>query len=196
MRLPMIALLALLSTYGPAAAQDAPRQNLFISPMGEPFRGPEDSSPEQDWFKGTDKNGDGKLTAVEMTDDATRFFGLLDLNADGEIDPRENERYEVQLVPEVSMRVGEWREEGGDYSFSGGPTPQRRYRHGSVAAQFSYIDIAQPIMSADTSFNRGVSLAEFQRAARSRFQLLDSNADGKLEQGELPTPKRKKARKR
>jgi hypothetical protein len=67
------------------------RAGLFASPMGEPFRGPDG---EARWFAGTDTDGDGRLTVAEMVADAARFFALLDVARDGEIDPDDIERYE------------------------------------------------------------------------------------------------------
>ena len=59
----------------PAGAQrdDRPRGRLFISPMGEPFRGPD---PVRQWFDGADANKDGALTADEFVADAMRFFAV------------------------------------------------------------------------------------------------------------------------
>jgi hypothetical protein len=48
------------------------------------------------------------------------------------------------------------------------------------AARFGLIPIPHPIMSADDDFNRGVSVAEFDHAAQSRFVLLDEHHVGRL----------------
>src|SRR5947199_9156514 len=75
----------------------------FISPMGEPFRpAGRDESGLTDWFRQADHNHDGQLTLDEMQADADRFFALLDVNNDGEIDPDEIERYETVIAPEIS----------------------------------------------------------------------------------------------
>jgi hypothetical protein len=180
---------------GTAHAQSA-GEFLFLSPMGEPFRGTLAAPPEAAWFDGTDTNHDGKLSATEMTRDAERFFRLLDLDASGEIDPRENERYELQIVPEVSglvaARTYDPTVEGQDI-LKGGAQAPRTYRPGG-AAKFSYFGFPQPVMAADTNFNRGVSAREFERAAEQRFVMLDTNGDRVLERGELPKPPRRKAK--
>jgi hypothetical protein len=185
----------------PAAAQ-AQDQRLFISPMGEPFRGGPESEPESDWFKGVDKNGDGRLDVQEMRDDAERFFIVLDPDKSGEIDPREMTRYEGEIAPEVSLRIGggmgrDPARDGYDSSATGTqPTPQFAYRSSQGAGLFSYFDSPQLVLSADTNFNRGVSAGEFQRAAERRFNMLDANKDGWLRPEELPTPRRSKPRKK
>jgi hypothetical protein len=54
-----------------------------------------------DWFKGADKDGDGKLTLAEFQADAERFFHVLDINKDGVIDHREIYYYEHKICPEM-----------------------------------------------------------------------------------------------
>ncbi len=112
----VLALVSVLAA-GPACAQapdpgaatppgdmPPPRGRLFISPMGEPFRGSVDGrAPEEAWFQGVDKNGDGKLTLVEFTVDAVRFFTTLDVDHNGEIGPEEIDRYETVVAPEIQV---------------------------------------------------------------------------------------------
>lgn len=80
------------------APEERPRGRLFISPMGEPFRGPD---PIALWFDGADANHDGTLTLAEFTADADRFFLRLDRGHDGEIDPDDIDYYETVLAPEI-----------------------------------------------------------------------------------------------
>lgn len=54
------------------------------------------------------------------------------------------------------------------------------------AGRFSYLDIPEPVASADSNFNRGVSTQEFVAAADTRFAMLDQNHDGRLALAELP----------
>ncbi|AHE56594.1 hypothetical protein [Sphingomonas sanxanigenens] len=79
------------------------RGPLFVSPMGEPFRGGE-AGPEALWFAGADRDGDGGIDLAEMRADAARFFALLDRRGDGEIDPDDVDHYESAILPEI--RVG------------------------------------------------------------------------------------------
>ncbi|RYY28303.1 MAG: hypothetical protein EOP62_03640 [Sphingomonadales bacterium] len=178
----------------PAVAQDTPRGPLFVSPMGEPFRGPE---PHDLWFDGADTNHDGVLTLEEMTADAARFFAVLDMRKDGEIDPQDIEHYETVLLPEIRVttkaeRQG-WRAgdtQVGPGGGEGGPVQVARkpskapLRQG--AGRFSYLEYRQPISVADRNFNRGVDSREFAKAAETRFDLLDANKDGRIEKSELP----------
>ena len=73
---------------------------LFISPMGEPFRGPDG---ERRWFDAVDTNHDGVLTREEFRADAMRFFKILDRDGDGQIDGVENQIYENEIVPEITQ---------------------------------------------------------------------------------------------
>ena len=54
------------------------------------------------------------------------------------------------------------------------------------AGRYSFINIPEPVISADADLNRGVSRAEFVAAAGRRFTMLDTNHDGRLTRAELP----------
>jgi hypothetical protein len=189
----------LLGGAAPALAQTG-GDLLFISPMGEPFRGTREAPPEVAWFNGTDANHDGSLTGAEMIADADRFFKTLDVDKSGEIDPVEIERYETEIAPEV--RTGEVSVSSrddttdGPDSFSGGPQGMETYstRHGAV--MFGYFGFPEPVMAADANFNRGVSAREFAQAALQRFKLLDVDGDGILQRAELPPPPRRSSKRR
>lgn len=92
--------------FGPPSGDDErPRERpaLFISPMGEPFRGPAPGSALVDkWFNGADANHDGKLTRGELRADGRRFFAIVDANHDGIIDTDEIKAYETVIAPEIS----------------------------------------------------------------------------------------------
>lgn len=56
---------------------DAHDARLFVSPMGEPFRGGRDGARPQDaWFRAADRYGDGAITVDQMVADADRFFAV------------------------------------------------------------------------------------------------------------------------
>ncbi|MDB5678482.1 MAG: hypothetical protein JWM94_1484, partial [Sphingomonas bacterium] len=74
------------------------RGKLFVSPMGEPFRGPD---PVRAWFDGADTDRDNAISATEFVADAMRFFAVLDRSHDGEIDPDDINHYETVLAPEI-----------------------------------------------------------------------------------------------
>jgi Ca2+-binding EF-hand superfamily protein len=54
------------------------------------------------------------------------------------------------------------------------------------AGRYSFLNIPEPVISADADLNRGVSLREFTAAAGQRFAMLDANHDGRLTRDELP----------
>ncbi len=195
------------SPIAPAPAYQSRRGGrLFISPMGEPFRPTSrDDDTLADWFRQADLNHDGKLTLEEMQKDAERFFALLDLNHDGEIDPDEITHYEEVVAPEV--RTGEHYDlaslEGSDReseaNAGGGRGGHRRTRNEGEhkgffrgvpdphqgAGKYGLLDLPEPVISADTDFDRGVSLAEFRAAALARFLALDLDHKGYLTLPEL-----------
>ena len=161
----------------------------FISPMGEPFRPAargEDSLAA--WFGQADANHDGRLALAEMQQDADRFFATLDTNHDGEIDPDEISHYETAVAPEVIS--------GSSYGMMEGTGPEgfkkRKPRFFQSATEtqqqgagrFGLLDLPEPVVSADSNFNRGVSVAEFRQAAGQRFLALDLDHKGYLT---LPT---------
>jgi len=214
--LPLLILAASSAVQAPAAplSQPAPPRpsfgarrggRPFISPMGEPFR-PEtrDVTGLALWFTEADRDHDGKLTLAEMTADAERFFAILDVNHDGEIDPDEIQRYETVVAPEISggprFAMGGFDPSPGEAGSDAG-TSDTRLHHGGRsrprgggggffrgndnddhrgAARFGLLDLPEPVTAADTNFNRGVSLDEFRQAAGQRFLALDLDHHGYL----------------
>ena len=171
--------------------------------MGEPFH-PKSREDDglADWFMQADRNHDGKLTMAEMQQDAERFFAVLDLNHDGEIDPDEITHYEEAVAPEIRSgdhfevaSFGSGDRPGGGEAMGGGRGGHRRGGGGRRARSFSgdsatdqhqgagrygLLDLPEPVSSADADFNRGVSMNEFRSAAQQRFQALDIDHKGFL----------------
>ena len=181
----LLALPAMLMLSPPAA------DRLFISPMGEPFLGDRDAPPAGKWFDGADADHNGQLTLYEFEDDAQRFFRILDADHSGEIDPMENERYEImvqQAIGDVGGRSsrGMDRSVNGPDSLDNAPKGTTVYVRRGGASDYNWLGIPQPVMSADANFNRGVTAQEFDRAAITRFRLLDKDGDGNLDKAELP----------
>ena len=175
-----------------AAPALAPRHygRLFISPMGEPFRG---QDPLADWFDQADRNHDGFLTVDEMQQDADRFFATLDLNHDGEIDPDEVTHYETAVAPQVQGEPADMYAKnisGGDAQLDDPDSPESDNAGNGVvgpqgAGRFALLNVPEPVAAADLDLNRGVSRDEFRKVAGQRFLLLDTNHAGRLSLAQL-----------
>ena len=152
---------------------------LFISPMGEPFYG---RTAGEDglvvWFQQADRNRDGMITVDEMSADADRFFEMLDRTHDGEIDPDDVDYYE-QAVPQIRARTMVYA------STTPGGDVEEHADSETSAGRLGLLQIPEPVASADSNFNRGVSPQEFRDAAVKRFLLLDASHRGKLTLPEL-----------
>ena len=205
----MIFSLALAMLAATVQADDAPitvrgyAWAPFISPMGEPFRAKSTNDDTLSmWFYQADRNRDGLLTADEMRADAERFFAVLDLDHDGEIDPEELSHYEWEVAPEIQVN-SKWRGKRTDpapaATGNGGAKPKRNdwanvgWHGGGAydllegAARYALLNMPQPVAAADADFNRAISLAEFRQAALDRFHLLDSKRAGSLSLADLTT---------
>lgn len=187
-------LLALALWASGAAAQDADgsRPALFLSPMGEPFRGPNGA---QSWFGRADSDGDGRVTPAEFDADALAFFRQLDPNGDQLLDGFELQAYERTHAPEITgiYYAGEGDERRGDRMMrqrrSGfGPFRGKRgpYAAREGAGRFTWLNIPQPVTGADADADRRVSLEEWKRVAALRFGLLDRAKAGALTWATLP----------
>jgi Ca2+-binding EF-hand superfamily protein len=197
-----ILIMAALAAAAPAPAEKpifvtAYAGRPFISPMGEPFRAKNSTDDAlARWFAKADANQDGVLTPDEMQADAARFFATLDTNSDGEIDPEELIHYEWEIAPDIQVsaktrlspgetaEVREKRRRDADLAaLDEDDFPRRRgkkSKQGNLegAARYGLLNLPEPVAAADADFDRGVSLQEFQIAAASRFQLLDTAKQG------------------
>ncbi len=203
---PLLPIMAAIAAQpAPAVGVPAPVTHhwgqLFMSPMGEPFRAERGGDALALWFAQADHNHDGYLTLDEMLADAERFFAVLDTNHDGEIDPDEITHYEDVIAPEIrsSPRI-DFASAGDDgqqhqggrgrhgHGKSNASSEWREPREGEThegAARFGLLDLPEPVASADADFNRGVSLQEFRQAATQRFAALDIDHHGRLSLAEL-----------
>jgi hypothetical protein len=194
-------------TPGDADTTPTPRfQQLFISPMGEPFRAEVGQPyPVETWFKQADTDHDGAISLAEFKADAARFFKVLDANGDGVVDGFEVGDYETKIAPEILPQVqnrlaaqdvmsqrelaqsGNRRRKAEDSAGKG-----RKERKGTLqdamtgAAQYGLLAEPEPVRGADANLDFKISLAEWMSAAGRRFGELDKNHDGKLQRAELP----------
>jgi hypothetical protein len=115
----------------------------------------------------------------------------LDEGHDGEIDPDDITRYENVIAPEIQSgssfglmaqmdEAGAAQGEGGRHHRGGGRFLRSTNDQHQGAGQFGLLDLPEPVVSADTNFNRGVSLPEFKQAAAQRFIALDIDHHGYL----------------
>lgn len=170
---------------------------VYLSLMGEPFRGPEGGPTAlSEWFAGADRDHDGAVTLAEVQQDGARFFATLDLNKDGVIDFDEMGHYENVIAP------AQLRFEGGlrpivssDRDDNRGVYQPRNRKHRAGSgrgADLQYLEVPEPVLMADEDFNRRVTPEEFAKAAAERFADADKNRDGRLEMIELMPPAPKK----
>jgi hypothetical protein len=188
---------------------------LFISPMGEPFRGTaNDDYPSDAWFKGADKDGDGVMTRAEFRDDALRFFQALDADGDGVLDGEEIKHYEDRVAPEITAdilltdaarearaRPDEAMERGPqgeaptvraddsriDKNLAASQSAQRDLMNSRRGAgKFGILDDPDPVHGCDTNIDFRVSLKEWMAAADRRFDRIDLKHKGRIERADLP----------
>ena len=181
------------------------RLQLFISPMGEPFRAEFGQAyPIATWFSNADQGRKGYLTLDDFKADAERFFKTVDENGDGVIDGFEVGDYETKIAPEILPQVenrlaaqdvmtdkelaksgaGKRKvDEGGDV---------RKERGGKLtdamtgAAQYGLLAEPEPVRGSDANLDFKITKDEWMSAARRRFDELDKKHDGKITLDELP----------
>ena len=177
----------------PYCARPGARQ-LFLAPMGAPFRAPAGQPyPSAQWFAAADANRDGFIDRAEVVADARAFFARLDLDHDGRLTPDEVAAYEREVAPEISLyagardperrravRSGDGGSLGEQLGLVGGRGESSDYGGPLGAGRFAWLNIPQPVASADTDIDRVVSADEFAAAAARRFDALDTRHAGRL----------------
>lgn len=166
---------------------------LFISPMGEPFRPKgEGDEPMKHWFNQADRDHDGRLTVGELMLDADRFFVTLDKDGNGELLPDEVYAYEQDVAPEIRLYQRRAERDPAarpDRDEEERPRPQKRKGgpDGVIGAgRYGFLNIPNPVASADDDINRAVSALEFRAAAAERFRDLDPGQTKALTVAQLP----------
>lgn len=162
-----------------------PREQVFISPSGEPFRAPlGEAYPVGAWFARADADQDRALTAEEFTADQLAFFEMLDTDKDGVIDGFESSEYERSIAPEVATQPSRSRRKRGGWILGRREAPRVEMRG---AAHYGLINDPLPVRSPDANFDYRVTRDEQLAAAARRFALLDKDKDGRIAWDELPT---------
>lgn len=188
MRSPFALLVCLLVSGAGAARADGPYQ-LFVSPMGEPFRADVGKPyPSAAWFEQADANHDGVITREEFRADALKFFKALDANGDGRISDFEIHRYEVVVAPEIVAATVDTSDRQPEEDKEGNKKPLTLSPIRQGASFYGMLDDPEPVRSADIDFNLKVTQDEWTAAAVRRFKaLLPDGKDG-LRLADLPRP--------
>ncbi|HEY3947550.1 hypothetical protein [Phenylobacterium sp.] len=176
---------------GPGGGAEArggpPRQRLFISPSGEPFRG---EGGLARWFAQVDTDHDGSISLEEFRADARHSFAFLDKNHDGIVDGLEQQAYEHEVVPEIGVLAFEQPEAprqrrqpiGGSRSGGNGGAPGSGIPNGGMGG--SRTDPAQLLANQANATPKAAG-----RDGAARFSLLnepepiaaaDADLDGKV----------------
>ncbi len=209
-RRPSCSLIAAWSLFATPAAVDASASddslpNVFISPCGQPFRARIGAPyPVADWFKGADKNGDGRLDRAEFVADAEAFFKTLDRNGDGVLNHYEVAVYEQRVAPEIlgirvivgaangaaSLRLAQYNQSGpidpsGDQP-AAPVAPKGLDESGQGASPFGFFEEPEPVMTANFDLNGMVRKANFLKVAGMHFEALDTDGAGYLTLAKLP----------
>lgn len=181
----------------PQLCPEPVKAQLFMSPMGEPFRPQGDGDdPVRRWFDQADRDHDGRVTIGEAMLDADRFFVQLDKDGNGELLPDEVHGYEQDVAPEIRLYQRRAEPEPGKKRDEADEDQSRRRKGGSRslsgwdgaagAGRYAFLNIPNPVASADDDINRAVDRKEFRAAAAERFRDLDRNQSQALTLAQLP----------
>ena len=183
---------------GPPGQEPPRREQLFISPSGEPFRAPRGQPyPVAAWFARADADHDGALSREEFAADARAFHARLDIDHDGFVDGFEVADYEKNVAPEILSPLDRGDEshravvtDVGRKPFIGLPRAVDRGvaygRSRNGAGLYGLINEVQPVMAQDSDLDRRIDIKEVGIAAKDRFSILDRDGDGRLTLATLP----------
>jgi hypothetical protein len=158
--------------------------------MGQPFRSAAGQPyPVATWFAEADVNHDGAVDRAEFVADARRFFQTLDHDHDGRLTPEEVIAYERDVAPEIALYTtpsefgdiprgrDRGRSRGGGIGDALGFMPSNRQSSGyggpMGAGRYAWLNIPEPVVSADSDIDRVITLDEFTATANRRFDTLD-----------------------
>lgn len=160
---------------------------VFVSPMGEPFRAPKGQPyPSTAWFAVADTNHDGTIDRGEFIADADRFFKTLDRNHDGTLDPDEVVAYERDVAPEIALYGPPTRDVMTPFDRRRPANGESDYYGPLGAGRYSWLNIPEPVASADEEVDRMISARDFRGAAGHRFEMLDPDGRGHITLKDMP----------
>jgi hypothetical protein len=185
-RLPILIAVLIIGVCAGGVALADDLTQLFISPMGEPFRAADDKPyPSAAWFAGADTNKDGVISRAEFRADALRFFKTLDVNNDGRLTEDEIVRYEKQIAPEIVASTFDTSSTQAVEDSQGRKQPITLY-NSQGATFYGLINSPEPVRSADGDFNGKITQDEWMAAADRRFRLLVGEDGDGLKLSQLP----------
>jgi len=162
---------------------------VFVSPSGEPYRAVQGQAyPSAGWAAAADLDHDGKVSRSELAKDALRFFATLDSDHDGRLTPEEVAAYEHDVAPEIALYSA--RREPGEVEKNGlfqrAENQSESYYGPMGAGRYSWLNVPQPVASADADVDRIVTAPEFSAAASRRFDALAGGKMDGLRLADLP----------
>jgi hypothetical protein len=165
-------------------------QQIFLSPMGEPFRADAGQPyPSALWFARADKDKDGMLTHDEFVADALRFFETLDADKNGKLTPDEVGHYESVIAPETSIysaRPDDFFDRSRREQDRGAMADSRDYGGPMGAGRYAWLNVPEPVVAADRDVDRVVTRDEFASSAAGTFKRLDVLNRERLRLSDLP----------
>lgn len=130
-----------------------------------------------------DKDGDGKVTAIEHADGAKMMFGKMDSNKDGQV-----------TAAEMDAAHAGMKEHGKDHATArtdASPTEEKMQdkkaydQTGSGKSMPKMMSSAQKIAAMDTNNDGKLSAAEHAAGAKQMFSKMDTDRDGSLTAQEM-----------
>lgn len=126
-----------------------------------------------------DKDGDGKVTAMEHADGAKMMFGKIDTDKDGQVTAAEMDAAHASMAKEHGKDHATARTEGG-------PTEEKMQdkkaydQTGSGKGMPKKMSSAQKIAAMDTNNDGKLSAAEHAAGSKQMFSKMDADRDGSL----------------
>lgn len=125
-----------------------------------------------------DKDGDGKISAVEHADGAKMMFSKMDTNKDGEVTAEEMDAAHASMKGHSKDHATARTESGPNEEKM---ADKKAYdQTGSGKSMPKQMSSAQKIAAMDTNNDGELSAAEHAAGAKKMFSKMDSDHDGSL----------------